>query len=205
MKVESFLEEVVRDPHVHARFVNTLSLLEYMGARKILKSQTSERISCEVLAHASEEIRHAQMLKRLALKLSNGALSSYSEDHLLCGAAAKRYFQAIDRAGAELLKRPASRACYLLTTWLVEERAIQVYPCYERCLDRMRYPHSFRGLILEEEAHLTEVRTRLKVETELDDEERARLKLFEHEQFCELMGHWEREVFRSGCRGESVL
>jgi len=39
------LHKIVADREMHARFVNTLARLEYVGVRKILKSRRSERIS----------------------------------------------------------------------------------------------------------------------------------------------------------------
>ena len=39
------LKRLACRPEAHARFVNTLSLLEYIGARKIMKSQKESRIT----------------------------------------------------------------------------------------------------------------------------------------------------------------
>ena len=39
VSVTNALERIVADPSIHARFLNTLSRLEYVGARKLMKSQ----------------------------------------------------------------------------------------------------------------------------------------------------------------------
>jgi rubrerythrin len=157
---EKTIAQLEANPELHARFVNTLSLLEYMGARKILKSQREEKISSQVLAHAAEEIRHAQTFKRLALKMSSGKLSSYSEDHLLCGKEAREYFQSLDQAvHAEIGED--SYTNYLFTTLLIEERANLVYPIYEPVLARAGYPGVLKAIVKEEDAHLKDILTSL--------------------------------------------
>lgn len=63
MTWQECLTALVKQPTLHARFLNTLSLLEFIGARKIMKSQEEDSVTPAVLAHATEEIRHAQVLK----------------------------------------------------------------------------------------------------------------------------------------------
>jgi len=63
---EDLLPEILEKPSIHARMVNTFSMLEYIGTRKILKSQDAPSMTLSLLAHIQEEIRHAQMLKKLA-------------------------------------------------------------------------------------------------------------------------------------------
>ena len=56
----------MRNPNLHARWLNMFSYLEYIGFRKIVKSQGAENLSLETLGHAVEEGRHALMLKKFA-------------------------------------------------------------------------------------------------------------------------------------------
>ena len=70
----SFLETLFINPKLHAKFLNTLSFLEYTGARKIVKSQDAEDIDMEKLSHMAEEIRHALMFKRFSNKVSPNQL-----------------------------------------------------------------------------------------------------------------------------------
>ncbi|MEO5970724.1 MAG: hypothetical protein ABIQ95_12425 [Bdellovibrionia bacterium] len=157
---EKTIAQLETNPELHARFLNTLSLLEYIGARKILKSQKEEKISSQILAHAAEEIRHAQTFKKLALKMSSGKLSTYSEDHLLCGKEAREYFQSLDQAvHAEIGED--SYTNYLFTTLLIEERANQIYPIYEPVLARAGYPGVLKAIVKEEDSHLKDILTSL--------------------------------------------
>lgn len=154
------LGRIVKRPEVHAKFVNTLSLLEYVGARKILKSQPAAIFSAELLAHVSEEIRHALTLKNLALRL-DPSLTTYRPDHLLEPKAAEGYLQAIDRAAhADLvaagLADDPRRAWvnYLYTTLLIEERAGQFYPAYAPLLESLGLGGWVEPIIRDEEGHL---------------------------------------------------
>ena len=46
---DALLTRIVRLPVVHARFLNTLSMMEYIGARKIMKSQADRYFDVELL------------------------------------------------------------------------------------------------------------------------------------------------------------
>jgi hypothetical protein len=160
--ISGTLTRLAAQPELHARFVNTLSLLEYIGARKILKSQKESRITAELLSHVAEEIRHSQALKRVALKLSGGELEGYSQDELLCGSEARAYIQAVDHT--PLLPGEPSRdawTSYLYTTLLIEERANRIYPLYEPILAEAGHPGVLKAILREEESHLADIRASL--------------------------------------------
>lgn len=156
----ALLERVIAEPARHARFVNTLSLMEYIGARKILKSQPAAGFTLELLAHVSEEIRHAHVLKRLALKL-DPAVETYAPEFLLAPAAASGYMQAVDRAAEADLAATGNAAQpwvnYLYTTLLVEERAGGFYPAYAERLAPLGHAAVIQGILREEENHLRQV------------------------------------------------
>ena len=57
--MNEILELIVSDRFIHAKWLNALSHLEYIGTRKIIKSQLSENIDYETLKHIHEESRHA--------------------------------------------------------------------------------------------------------------------------------------------------
>lgn len=164
---ETFAAQLLQYPEIHARFVNTLSMLEYTGARKILKSQPEESISAQILAHAAEEIRHAQAFKKIALKMSAGKLHSYSDEHLYCGPEAREYFQSLDHGAAQLLQgseieKNTLWENYLITTLLIEERANSVYPVYETILAKAGFPGVLSAIVREEVLHMEEMQTQLK-------------------------------------------
>ncbi len=179
------LRALAADPARHAKFVNTLSLMEYIGARKILKSQPAAGISAELLAHVSEEIRHAHALKKLALRL-DPLLTGYEPNQLLAGKSASGYMQAIDRQAEADLKSMSNGngenerlawINYLYTTLLVEERAGSFYPEYASLLAEL-FPAAghaavIHGIIREEESHLRQVVDHLLQD---DPDGRARLE-----------------------------
>jgi len=183
-RLEKVMTALLANPSAQARFVNTLSLLEYIGARKIIKSQEEQSITLDTLSHAAEEIRHAFALKRLALKMSKGNLNTYKEEHLLCGESARNYIQNVDNNLAKILENHSQSQCsssqavkidrelstdfsmnvhtnYLLTTLLLEERAQVLYPFYEKVLSDQGYRGVLRGILNEEDAHLNYVQEKL--------------------------------------------
>lgn len=150
---------------LHARLINTLSLLEYIGARKIMKSQMDYSMNLELLSHITEEIRHAQILKVLALRLSDQALDTYSDSHLLAGLDGKRYIQKVDHAVeaalSDVLPTQKEVGYYLVTTLLIEERAAEVYPVYDRFLEQFNLVGKLSSIVRDEDKHLQAVTQRI--------------------------------------------
>ena len=170
---KTVLQAVVANSEMHARFLNTLSLLEYIGARKIMKSQEEHQITPTILAHMTEEIRHAQILKKLAIKIGSDRVMSYSEGSLLCGDEGRAYIQAIDRKACEVVGEQKVFLNYLLTTLVVEERAQELYPYYDELLTPLGLAGPLRAIFREEEEHLAQVIAALKnlgglTETEIE-------------------------------------
>jgi hypothetical protein len=194
-----FLKEVTRDPGRHARFLNTLSLLEYIGVRKILKSQPAASLSAEMLEHILEEARHAAILKRLALRVGGAAVADYGAPALLCGEEARRYIQTLDRGAAIDLRESGFPAIapavnYLYTTLLIEERAGRVYPVYEPLLAALGLGGVLAGIVREEEGHLSAVMRRVVQEDSGHPTRLERLRRTEQRAFAALRHALEREV-----------
>jgi hypothetical protein len=164
-RLEQLIGQVVADPQLHARWLNTFSFLEYIGFRKIVKSQRAETLSADVLAHALEEGRHALSLKKLAIKIGGKSFESYEPDALLCGEAAEDYFQMLDHTCDEALsdqtEEVRSALVYLYVTWLVEIRALEVYTAYRKALAGVPATQALDGLLAEEEQHLARVAIKL--------------------------------------------
>lgn len=211
MSFNEAIRLLLERPLDHGRLVNTLSMLEYIGARKILKSQDAETVSMRTLAHAAEEIRHARILKGLALQLSDGRLKHYSEDQLLCGSEARTYFQSIDHACAEVLNAKNARKNYALTTLLIEERAMRIYPEYETILRSHGIPNALKAIIKDEDKHLFEVRAEIRAETReelghgfsLSAEALLRLRSFEEAQFDKFIESVAITLKKSGVPSQS--
>lgn len=187
-RFEHWLHEVPHRPETHARFLNTLSLLEHIGSVKIARTQSGPSITAEVLQHLAEETRHAQVLKKLAITTDAALPLDYSDDRLLVGAAARGYFARLDVGVRSFVRRELplelqGPAAYLLVTWLVELRASWLYPAYQSALESAGLRHSVRSIIGEEERHLAEI-----------EEGMGRLGLADHEGLGELLAH-ERRLF----------
>ncbi len=160
-RLTALIGTVVATPELHARWLNTFSFLEYVGFRKIVKSQKAEALSAEVLAHALEEGRHALSLKKLAMKIGGKGFDSYASDAMLCGEAAEDYFQTLDHACDAALSDQSeelrSALVYLYVTWLIEIRALEVYTAYSKALASVPGMQALDGLLAEEEQHLSRV------------------------------------------------
>ncbi|HXN88739.1 MAG TPA: hypothetical protein VN890_05215 [Methylocella sp.] len=160
-RLEDLIGAIVADPALHARWLNTFSYLEYVGFRKIVKSQRAEGLTAAILGHACEEGRHALGLKKLAIKLGGAEFDSYAPEVLLCGEEAEAYFQDLDKACDEALadrsEAERGKLTYCYVTWLVERRALDVYQIYKRALGETEIARKLGGLLAEETKHLADV------------------------------------------------
>jgi hypothetical protein len=64
MQLNTLLPNIIADNELHARWLNTLSLMENTGARKISASEDPTTVTYIILKHAAEEHRHAFYLKK---------------------------------------------------------------------------------------------------------------------------------------------
>jgi hypothetical protein len=174
-RLEALLDRIIPHPALHARFVNTLSRLEYIGVRKMLKSRRAETLDLDGLQHLLDEAVHALRLKKAATALAaDGAaqVTTFSDADTLAGAAGEDYFQAIDQRAEEALatrgdtegrKEALARAeaNYLLTSAAIEVRAQAFYPIYEQRLRAHGAPFSVAAITRDEDRHLQEMSERL--------------------------------------------
>jgi hypothetical protein len=179
-RLESLIGAVVADRALHARWLNTFSYLEYVGFRKIVKSQRAEVLTAAILGHACEEGRHALGLKKLAVKLGGAEFDSYAPEVLLSGEEAEAYFQDLDKACdaafADRSNEERAKLTYCYVTWLVERRALDVYQIYKRALGQSEIARKLGGLLAEETKHLADVEVLLRAG---DPEFSTRSKEFE--------------------------
>jgi hypothetical protein len=186
-------------PPLHARFLNTLSLMEHIGSRKIMASQSDRGLSGDTLRHLAEETRHAYFFKRAAEKLAHHPLG-YGASETTAGAAARGYMERLD---AEILHEldgaPDSPLPYLYMSLVVELRAVWFYRLYQETLAEHAHSLSLRSVLAEEELHLDAMLARL---SGMDSDCFARVKRFqalEHERFRVL---WD--AIESECGGERL-
>jgi hypothetical protein len=160
---------IMEDKVTHGKWLNTLSYLEYCGARKITHRPQREALSTERLRHSAEEARHAYYLRSQISKLVPSPPLNYQSRHLYGGHLTIRYLDLLDLGVCRYLKREVGSTqgdltdlAYLLVTYAIERRAEEFYPIYQGFLEQKESPVSVRGIILEEEHYLVEMEKSLK-------------------------------------------
>ena len=150
-RTERFLDYIVVEPKHEAMWLNTLSLLEHIGSSKIKRAVGDRHDRADVLDHAADEARHALVLKRQALAISP------QEDSYLAREAAQTYFSRLDHESNawldEKLGAEDTWRAYLVTTALIEQRALRFYPLYQEKTQRPQLQKELKRLIGEETKH----------------------------------------------------
>jgi bacterioferritin (cytochrome b1) len=82
MELSNLLYLIIADNDLHARWLNTLSLMENTGARKISASEDPLTVTYLILKHAAEEHRHAFYLKKQIEKIGKDVCPNYAPQHL---------------------------------------------------------------------------------------------------------------------------
>jgi len=169
MELNTILPAIITNPELHARWLNTLSLMENTGARKISASEDPITVTYIILKHAAEEHRHAFYLKKQIEKAADGSCPTYASEYLLAPAYSKYYLNQLDIDVCRYLKnelkltgRELRFAAYLLVTYAIEVRADELYPIYQEALDNAGSKVNVKSIILEEEGHLEEMINQLK-------------------------------------------
>jgi hypothetical protein len=168
MELKSLFTHIVNNDTVHARWLNTLSLMENTGARKISASEDPATVTYIILKHAAEEHRHAFYLKKQIEKIEGVALPTYAPEYLLAATHSKRYLNQLDIDVCRYLKEKLALkgselrfAAYLLVTYAIEVRADELYPVYQEALTDAGSKVNVKSIILEEEGHLEEMLNQL--------------------------------------------
>ena len=169
MQLKLLFDQIIAQPQLHARLLNTLSLMENTGARKISASEHSTNVTLIVLKHAAEEHRHAYYLKKQINKIDESLCPTYSYEYLLAPASSRLYLNKLDTEVSRYLKTELNLsgsdlkfAAYLLVTYAIEVRADELYPVYQEALDEAKSKVNVKSIILEEEGHLEEMLKQLK-------------------------------------------
>jgi hypothetical protein len=169
MELQSILTSIVADNDLHARWLNTLSLMENTGARKISACEDPITVTYIILKHAAEEHRHAFYLKKQLEKLDAAAhYPTYAPQYLVASANSKQYLNQLDIEACRYLKNELDLqgkelrfAAYLLVTYAIEVRADELYPVYQEVLTQSGSKVNVKSIILEEEGHLEEMLNQL--------------------------------------------
>lgn len=168
MELNTILPQIIANNQLHARWLNTLSLMENTGARKISASEDPATVTYLILKHAAEEHRHAFYLKK-QIEKTGKELPTYAADYLIAPAFSKRYLNQLDIDVCRYLKSELKLtgaelrfAAYLLVTYAIEVRADELYPIYQDALEAAGSKVNVKSIILEEEGHLEEMINQLK-------------------------------------------
>ncbi|WP_297296140.1 hypothetical protein [uncultured Methylovirgula sp.] len=197
-RLAALMPIVVNDDELHARWLNTFSYLEYVGFRKIIKSQRADVLSRAFLNHALEEGGHAFLLKNMAVKVGGKAFDYYKPETMLCAEAARAYFQTLDHGCdekfASLPDLERSQIVYHYVTWLIERRALDVYGRYKNALGASPLAAQLDDLLGEEVGHLRQVEALLAA-SDPDHEKRApALEAFEQDLFSAFVAALAQEI-----------
>ena len=164
MSLHSILPQIISNNQLHARWLNTLSLMENTGARKISASEDPVTVTYIILKHAAEEHRHAFYLKKQIEKAGKELCPTYADEYLVAPAYSKYYLNVLDVEVSRYLKKDLGLsgkelrfAAYLLVTYAIEVRADELYPVYQEALDNAGSKVNVKSIILEEEGHLEEM------------------------------------------------
>lgn len=169
MSLNKILPKIIANNQLHARWLNTLSLMENTGARKISASEDPATVTYIILKHAAEEHRHAFYLKKQIEKTGKALCPTYADEYLVASNYSKYYLNMLDVEVCRYLKKELHLtgkelrfAAYLLVTYAIEVRADELYPIYQDALDNAGSKINVKSIILEEEGHLEEMINQLK-------------------------------------------
>ncbi|RZK70121.1 MAG: hypothetical protein EOO92_21365, partial [Pedobacter sp.] len=103
MELQNVIKQIVQDNELHSRWLNTLSLMENTGARKISACEHKTEVSLIILKHAAEEHRHAYYLKKQIGKFSDG-FPTYADEYLVAPHDSRFYLNKLDVDVCKYLK-----------------------------------------------------------------------------------------------------
>lgn len=166
--IDELLALIVTNKDHNAKFLNTLSLMELCGAKKLADNSKYFGFDNFFLEHIAEEFRHAFFLRHLAQKISKVLINNYDDTQLFCAKESRSYIHSIDRAVCVALRLYKNdikiyRLAYFLTTLVIERRAMSFYKLYQQVLDDYKVGISVRSIISEEEDHLSYMENEIKI------------------------------------------
>jgi len=187
------LEKIISDKNLHSLWLNTLSYLEYIGTRKILKSLPAHILSKAFLDHIYEEAGHSLFFKNLAQKLAQRNLS-FKEHELLAPQAGNGYFQQVDHYSVKFsFSNPV--ISYLYTTYILEQRALGFYSLYDEVLRKKGFSFSLQSVLDDEKTHLDFVFKKIQKIDPLWGSNLEEISHFEHQKYFSFLISLEKIIF----------
>ncbi len=152
-----FLEEILASETKHYLWLRALSYLEYIGYRKMVKAVPYTEVGQGVYHHLTDEIQHSFMLKEFAEKnFENQRLTEKKFEGLKN--VAEEYFQAVDSKMDETVASSCGNKdpylCYMGVSYLIEKRAMKIYPSYFAKLTESPLKKVIQKIIKDESEHL---------------------------------------------------
>lgn len=203
--MNDILIQIVENDELHALWLNSLSFMENMGARKISACENHETVDIIQLKHAAEEHRHAYYLKKQISKLAYKGCKHYTIGDLLAPIATRQYLQRLDMACSRYVQQhfklsgsELRYASYLFVTYAIEVRADALYPVYQDVLTALRSKVMVKSIILEEEGHLEEMIAQLDAFDANWPKDAELLLAIEDQLFQEWMAAIEADVRQYG-------
>ena len=153
-RLDALIAGVTRVQDRHARFLNTLSMLEHMGSRRIMLTRGAGNLDQTTLKHMADESRHAFFFKRQADRFAGRSLG-YVDADMIAPASARMYFRRLEARIARDMRGDAdpSLVTYLYMSLIVELRAIWAFAVYQARLDQAGVRLSLKSLLAEEQGH----------------------------------------------------
>lgn len=191
---QDFLTWVSADCSKHYLWLCSLSYLEYIGYRKMVKT-LGHGLDKNTYQHLSDEIHHSLMLKEMAEKLKASSDKEFSQAYIQLS---EDYFQSIDQATEDWViaeteaKNPF--LCYLLVSYLIEKRAMQLYPQYLAKNKKSPLASVLQKIIKDEQAHLSYLENTLKHTKELPAFEASKVWSIEEKCFYNYLNQLKKQI-----------
>jgi rubrerythrin len=186
-----FLKDILSSDAAHYHWLRSLSYLEYIGYRKMVKALGNGEMNQGVYHHLTDEIRHSYMLKELAGKVFDGKFLHVPFEKELV-AMAESYFHDIDEAVHQWVVTASGEErpflCYLLTSYLIEKRAMTVYPSYFTQIHEVDAKMIIQKIIKDEREHLIYLENRLAKLPEKSAFDESPIWEYESGRFQEYLG-----------------
>ena len=196
----SFLDEVTSSESKHYLWLRSLSYLEYIGYRKMVKALGYDNVNKGVYHHLTDEIQHSFMLRELAEKgFGRQKAESFSEVYQ---EVAEDYFQKIDGRIHDWVQGACGEEnplyCYLLTSFIIEKRAMSVYPHYYHRLEDAPSKMIIQKIIKDESEHLSYLEGKMSQVPGLDQTQAEGLLKFEADCFSDYLRRMQA-CFQHSC------
>lgn len=153
---EHFLDEITENKPKHHLWLRSLSYLEYIGYRKMVKSVPYTKVNTGVYHHLSDEIQHSFILREIADKQFGLALPITQVTDLV--SIAESYFQGLDSQIDDWIQSKLGQkdpySSYVWVSYSIEKRAMKVYPQYLAKIKEAPLKLVIQKIIKDEAEHL---------------------------------------------------